>query len=72
MDSIKKEKTCYFCENNMDEIDYKEEQMLRKFINYYYKIIPKRRTGVCSKHQRKLSNAIKRARIMAIIPFTTK
>jgi small subunit ribosomal protein S18 len=69
---IKKEKKCYFCENNLPSIDYKDTQTLRKFMNYYSKILPKRRTGVCGKHQKKLSMAVKRSRIMALTPFTSR
>ncbi len=68
--SIKKEKQCYFCVNNIKEIDYKDTQTLRRFINSYFKILPKKRTGACAKHQRKLATAIKRSRIMALLPFT--
>ncbi len=65
-------KQCYFCENKINDIDYKDTRTLRKFINVYKKIQPKRKTGVCSFHQRKLSDAIKRSRIMALLPFTNK
>ena len=65
-------KACYFCQNMYKEIDYKDPQLLRRFISSYAKIAPKRRSGVCSKHQRKLATAIKRARTMAILPFTRK
>jgi small subunit ribosomal protein S18 len=68
--SIKKEKQCYFCVNNIKEVDYKDTQTLRRFINSYFKILPKKRTGTCAKHQRKLATAIKRSRIMALLPFT--
>ena len=70
--TIKKEKQCYFCINNIKEIDYKNTQTLRRFINSYMKILPRKRTGTCSWHQRKLAVAIKRARIMALLPFTNK
>jgi small subunit ribosomal protein S18 len=69
---IKKEKQCFFCANNIDDIDYKDVLTLQKFINTYKKILPRKRTGVCMWHQRKLSAAIKRARIMAILPFVNK
>ncbi len=69
---IKKEKHCHFCVNNISEIDYKDTQLLRRFINSYSKILPKKRTGTCSKHQRKLAIAIKRSRIMALLPFVSK
>jgi len=65
----KKEKTCYFCVNDIQEIDYKDTQLLQKFINTYKKILPRKRTGTCSWHQRKLASAIKRARVMALLPF---
>lgn len=67
--TIKKEKQCYFCQNNIELIDYKDAQTLRRFISSYMKILPKKRTGTCSKHQRKLATAIKRARVMALLPF---
>ncbi len=70
--SIPKIKECYFCKEGMDEIDYKEHELLRRFISSYMKILPKRRTGTCSWHQRKLSCAIKRARIMALLPFVRR
>ena len=69
---LQKERYCYFCVNNADYIDYKNQHLLRRFLSSYSKIVPRKRSGVCSKHQRKLSQAIKRARIMAILPFVTK
>lgn len=68
----KKEKVCYFCENNISEIDYKDTNLLRKFVNFHLKILPRKRTGVCAWHQRKLSTAIKRSRIMALLGFVRK
>jgi small subunit ribosomal protein S18 len=65
-------KHCFFCVNNVDEIDYKDWQSLQRFISSYGKITPKRRNGVCSKHQRKLAQAIKRARFMAILPYVAR
>jgi len=72
LETLKKEKVCHFCVNHIDEVDYKDTQLLRRFINSYMKILPKKRTGTCSKHQRKLSTAIKRSRIMALLPFTPR
>jgi len=72
LDPIKKEKQCHFCANQIAEVDYKDTQLLRRFINSYMKILPKKRTGTCSKHQRKLATAIKRSRIMALLPFTSR
>ena len=71
--SVKQEKKyCHFCVNNVNDIDYKNINLLRRFISSYSKIVSRKRSGVCSFHQRKLANAIKRARIMALLPFVTK
>ena len=67
----KKTKECYFCVNNLD-VDYKDTRTLRRFINFYMKILPGSRTGVCAWHQRKLATAIKRARVMSLISATHK
>lgn len=66
------QKVCYFCLNHIDEIDYKDVELLRRFLSSYQKILPRRKKGVCAKHQRKLAQAIKRARIMALLPFVKK
>lgn len=63
-----KKKVCIFCQNQ-EEIDYKDINKIKKFITERGKILPRRQTGVCSYHQRKLAEAIKRARIMALLPF---
>lgn len=63
---------CYFCVNSLDKLDYKHVQLLRRFTSSYSKIVPRKRSGVCAKHQRKLAEAIKRARIMALLPFVTR
>lgn len=65
-------KYCYFCVNNIDHIDYKDWQLIKRFTSSYGKIVPKRRSGACSKHQRKLATAIKRARYMALLPYVSK
>ncbi len=67
-----RDKSCYFCVNMYKEVDYKDAQLLRRFMSSYAKIAPRRRSGVCMKHQRKLSTAIKYARIMALVPFTRR
>ena len=67
-----KDKQCHFCINNLSEVDYKDIRTIRKFINVYKKILPRKRTGLCSKHQRKLATAIKRARIMALLPYINR
>lgn len=66
------EKKCQFCVENINDIDYKDINTLRNFTNSYGQILPRRRTGVCSKHQRKLANAVKRARMMALMLFTNR
>ena len=65
-------KFCYFCKNNIDEIDYKDIELLRRFISPYERILPRKKRGVCAKHQRKLAQAIKRARFMALLPYVKK
>ena len=64
-----RKKVCAFCVNKSKVIDYKDVAMLRHYITEKGKILPRRQTGTCSKHQRELATAIKRARIMALIPF---
>ncbi len=63
-------KVCVFC-TEKTAIDYKDAAKLRKFMTEKGKIIPRRTTGVCAKHQRELQNAIKRARVMALLPYKT-
>jgi len=65
-------KNCYFCQNEIKEIDYKDIQTLQRFISSYAKIMPRKRSAVCAKHQRKLAQAIKRARFLAILPFSVR
>ncbi len=64
-----KKKVCQFCVEHATEIDYKDVAKLRKYITEKGKILPRRMSGVCAKHQRPLATAIKRARIMALLPF---
>ena len=67
----RRKKVCYFCANHIDYIDYKDVELLKRYISEKGKILPRRVTGTCAKHQRTLTVAIKRARIMGLIPFTT-
>ena len=62
-------KICYFCVNNLKKADYKDVALLRRFISSFMKIAPKRRSGLCSMHQRKVAIAIKRAREMSLLPY---
>jgi len=70
---LNKKKECHFCVSGIREVDYKDINTLRRFISpSYAKIIRRRRSGLCAKHQRKLATAVKRARIMALMPFIPK
>ena len=64
-------KVCSFCVEHIDYIDYKEVSRLRRFLSERGKILPRRITGTCAKHQRPLTDALKRARAIALLPFTT-
>lgn len=66
-----RKKICYYCANGIEQIDYKDTETLNKHLNFVCKIIPKRTSGCCTKHQRRVANAIKRARILALLPYTT-
>jgi len=57
--------------NNIDGLEYRKPEILKKFLNHHGKISPKAETGVCAKHQRKLATAIKRARIIGLLPFVS-
>ena len=67
----RRKKICIFCADKVDFIDYKDAAKLRKFISERGKIIPRRISGTCSKHQRELNTAIKRARQVALLPYVT-
>lgn len=66
---FQRKKVCRFCSDKV-EIDYKDARLLRSFITERGKILPKRLTGTCAKHQRDLASAIKTARTIALVPFT--
>ena len=63
-------KVCSFCVDKIDHIDYKDTATLRRFLSERAKILPRRITGTCAKHQRQLTVAIKRARHIALLPFS--
>ncbi len=63
-------KFCAFCKDKVDYIDYKDSQMLRKYMTDRGKIKPRRVTGTCAQHQHQVSMAVKRAREMALVPYT--
>lgn len=63
---------CPFCRANVKAINYKDTNTLKRFISSFGKIVSRKRSGVCMWHQRKLSNAIKRARYMALLPYVVQ
>ncbi len=68
---VTRRKVCAFCTKRVDVIDYKEPSKLRPFISDRGKIDPRRKTGTCAKHQRALTVAVKRARHLALLPYTS-
>ena len=69
---FKRRKVCKFCLDKIDEVDYKDGKRLRNYITDRGKIIPKRISGNCARHQRQLTTAIKRARNIALVPYTAE
>ena len=67
---MRRRKVCQFCADKTKEIDYKDVDTLKKFVTERGKILPKRITGTCAMHQREVTKAIKRARIVALLPYT--
>ena len=67
----KRRKVCQFCVDKCQDIDYKDSVKLKKYISERSKILPRRTTGVCALHQRRLMTAIKRARQIALLPYVT-
>ena len=66
---VPRRKVCVFCQEKVELIDYKDVARLKKFVTESGKMLPRRMSGTCAKHQRELSKAIKRARIAALLPF---
>lgn len=64
-------KVCAFCADKIEMIDYKDTQRLRRYLFERGKIVPRRVTGTCARHQRQLTTAIKRARHLALLPYVT-
>jgi small subunit ribosomal protein S18 len=65
-------RVCQFCTEKSTLIDYKQAELMRRFVSEDGKIRPRRQTGTCAKHQRELTRAIKRARHLALLPFTSE
>ncbi|MDD5437562.1 MAG: 30S ribosomal protein S18 [Patescibacteria group bacterium] len=63
---------CPFCHSNIKEINYKDTNLLRRHVSSFGKIVARKRSGVCSWHQRKLASSIKRARFMALLPYIVR
>lgn len=65
-------KQCYFTQNNIKHIDYKDTEILKKFLNPHARLLSRKKTGVTAKNQRKLALAIKRARFMSLLPYMAR
>lgn len=68
----RRRKGCSFCANKVTALDYKDTKQLQRYLTERGKILPRRVTGNCAKHQRMVTTAVKRARIMALIPFVNE
>jgi len=66
----RRRRVCPFCGDKVREVDYKDADLLRRYVNEEGKIRPRRQTNVCARHQRSLAQAVKRARHLALLPFT--
>jgi len=69
---MEEKKVCYFCVQNDKIIDYKDSETLRHFISAQAKIMPRKRSHLCAKHQRQLARAIKRARTVGLMPYSSR
>lgn len=65
-------KQCYFKQNNIEHIDYKDTEILKKFLNPHARLISRKKSGVSARSQRQLSSAVKRARFMGLLPFVAR
>jgi small subunit ribosomal protein S18 len=65
-------KQCFFSQNNIKHIDYKDVDLLKKFLNPHARVITRKRTGTSTKNQRKLATAVNRARFMGLLPFVSR
>jgi small subunit ribosomal protein S18 len=69
---VPKRRVCFFCRDKIENIDYKDPALLRPYISDRGKIAPRRKSGACAKHQRRLALAIKRARHLALLPYVAE
>ncbi|MFA6536684.1 MAG: 30S ribosomal protein S18 [Candidatus Paceibacterota bacterium] len=65
-------KQCYFTQNNIKHIDYKDIELLKKFLNPHGRVLARKRTGISATFQRKLAEAVKRARFMGLLPYVSR
>ncbi len=65
-------KKCFFSQNNVKHVDYKDTEILKKFLNPHARLMSRKKTGTNAKSQRQLANAVKRARFMALIPYVSR
>lgn len=65
-------KQCFFCTTNREVIDYKDPEMLKQFLSSQAKIYPRRKSGLCARHQRLFARAAKRSRYLALVPYTNR
>ena len=63
---------CFFCTNNIKIVDFQDVETLKRFLDSQAKIMAAKKSGTCAKHQRKITKAIKRARIMGLLPFVSR
>jgi len=64
--------TCYFKQNGIKYVDYKDTELLKKFLNPHSRILSKKKTGISTEYQKKLALAVKRARFMALLPYLSR
>jgi len=72
LEEFRRRRVCRFCEQKVKVVDYKDDRLLRRFITDRGKIVPRRISGNCAKHQRQLTHAIKRGRHLAMLPYTSE
>ena len=65
-------KQCYFLQNNIQFIDYKDTDILKKFLNPHARMVSRKKSGVCARSQRQLAEAVKRARFMGLLPYVAR
>lgn len=72
MATAHRKRTCYFCRKKLDWVEYKDPALLRRFLGTWSKLKSSKENGTCAKHQRRLAEAVKRARYLALIPYSSR